>query len=93
VKSTHGVRELVWQGDTQALSLTPPVNGQDPDGWSIIMPAWDASPGATNTWHLSVTVEDQKGQRVSSNEITLVLAEPLQNVPQGDPNWDLLPGG
>jgi len=93
VKSTHGVRELVWQGDTQALSLTPPVDGQDPDGWSIIMPAWDASPGATNTWHLSVTVEDQKGQRVSSNEITLVLAEPLQNVPQGDPNWDLLPGG
>lgn len=92
VKSEYHIRELVWQGDAQALSLTPPVNPRDPDGWSVIMPAWDPQPGASNRWRLSVTVEDNKGQRVSSNEITLALAEPVQNVPQTDPGWGALPG-
>ena len=91
VRSTHGIRNVVWQGDTQALSLTPPVNAKDPTGWSIIMPAWDASEGASNRWKLSVTVEDEKGQRVSSNEITLVLTQPLTSEPVNDPRWELLP--
>jgi hypothetical protein len=30
---------------------------------------WDSSEGATHEWHLSVIAEDEKGQRVSSNEI------------------------
>ncbi|HBU8848639.1 YchO/YchP family invasin [Citrobacter sedlakii] len=91
VRSLHGVRHLTWQGDTQALSLT---SGSDPDsidGWTIIMPAWDSSEGATNRWRLSVVVEDEKGQRVSSNEITLALTEPFMAMPDDDPRWRLLP--
>ena len=55
------------------------------------MPAWDYSEGASNRWRLSVVVEDEEGQRVSSNEITLALTEPLLAVPADDPRWNLLP--
>lgn len=91
IRSAHGVRQLHWQGDAQALSLTSPANANDSDGWSIIMPAWDDSEGASNRWRLSVVVEDEKGQRVSSNEITLALTEPLLAAPADDPRWNLLP--
>ncbi len=77
IRSRYGIKILDWQGDTQALSLTPPASQNSADGWTIIMPAWDATPGAENRWHLVVTVEDNRGQRVSSNEIALVLTEPL----------------
>jgi hypothetical protein len=36
-------------------------------------------------------VEDEDGQRVSSNEITLSLSPPLLAVPDDDPRWKLLP--
>ncbi len=75
------MKSLTWQGDSQALSLTSPVNRNNLDGWTVIMPAWDYSEGASNRWHLSVVAEDEKGQRVSSNEITLVLTEPLVSFP------------
>lgn len=60
VRSTHGIRQIHWQGDTQALSLTAPANTHSSDGWSVIMPAWDDSDGAKNRWHLSAVVEDEK---------------------------------
>ncbi|WP_449556325.1 YchO/YchP family invasin [Huaxiibacter chinensis] len=91
IRSTHGVRELHWQGDTQALSLTAPPQANSEEGWSIIMPAWDAGEGATNRWRLSVVVEDENGQRVSSNEITLSLSPPLVALPEGDRDYQLLP--
>ncbi len=91
IRSAHGVRALHWQGDTQALSLTSPANASDSEGWSIIMPAWNDSEGATNRWRLQVVVEDKEGQRVSSNEITLALTEPLLAMPDEDPRWKLLP--
>ncbi|WP_374684750.1 YchO/YchP family invasin [Scandinavium hiltneri] len=81
VRGRFTIKSLTWQGDSQALSLTPPVNHSSPDGWTVIMPAWDYSDGAKNRWHLSVVVEDEKGQRVSSNEITLALTEPLVAFP------------
>lgn len=68
IHSLHGIKALHWQGDTRALSLTPPVDASSPDGWSIIMPVWNSEPGAANRWRLSVVVEDKQGQRVSSNE-------------------------
>jgi hypothetical protein len=77
IRSLHGIKSLKWQGDTQALSLTSPVDANSPDGWSVILPAWNSEPGASNLWHLSVVVEDKTGQRVSSNEIALALTEPL----------------
>ncbi|ATG01392.1 protein YchO [Lelliottia amnigena] len=91
VRSTHGVRQLHWQGDTHALSLTSPANVNSDEGWSVIMPAWDASEGATNRWKLSVVVEDKDGQRVSSNEITLSLSQPLVALPDDDGGYQLLP--
>ncbi|VFS41433.1 protein YchO [Enterobacter cancerogenus] len=91
IRSTHGIRQLHWQGDTQALSLTSPANSTSSDGWSIIIPAWDAREGATNRWRLSVVAEDKDGQRVSSNEITLTVVQPLVVMPDDDPRWKLLP--
>ena len=91
IRSTHGIRQLHWQGDTQALSLTSPANNTSEDGWSVIMPAWDDSEGASNRWRLSVVVEDNDGKRVSSNEITLAVAQPLVALPTDDPRWKLLP--
>lgn len=91
IHSTHGVRELHWQGDTQALSLTAPPQANSEEGWSIIMPAWDTREGATNRWRLSVVVEDKNGQRVSSNEITLSLTPPLVALPEDDRGYQLLP--
>nr|WP_317978182.1 YchO/YchP family invasin [Tenebrionicola larvae] len=91
VRSRHGVKHIFWQGDTRALSLTPPASPNTLNGWTIIMPAWDDSPDAENAWRLSVTVEDEKGQRVTSNWITLRLREPLQMWPQDDTRWQWLP--
>lgn len=91
VRSTHGIRKLNWQGDTLALSLTSPTKNNSSDGWSVIMPAWSEQSGARNSWKLSVVVEDEDGQRVSSNEITLAVAQPLVALPNDDPRWKLLP--
>lgn len=87
VRDEYGVKSLTWQGDTTALSLTPPAPNNGTDGWSIIMPAWDYSEGASNTWHLSVIVEDKKGQRVTSNEITLALTEPVVSFAPMNYGW------
>lgn len=91
VRSVNGIRRLTWQGDTHALSLTPPVDSASPDGWTVIMPAWDSSPGANNSWRLSVTVEDNRGQRVTSNVITLDATAPLTASLEEDPRFRLLP--
>lgn len=77
IRSRYGIKSLQWQGDTQPLSLTPPAKGNSAEGWTLIMPAWDETPGAPNRWRLAVVVEDERGQRVSSNEIVLTLSEPL----------------
>ena len=85
VRSLHGIRHLAWQGDTQALSLTAGSSTRSAQGWTIIMPKWDSREGETNRWRLSVVVEDELGQRVSSNEITLSLTEPFISVSANDP--------
>ncbi len=61
IRSKHGIRQIHWLGDTQALSLTSPANGNSSDGWSVIMPAWDDSEGAKNAWRLTAVVEDKDG--------------------------------
>ncbi len=76
VRAFNSLTALSWQGDTQALSLTPPHNNRDTDGWSVIIPPWDSSPGASNSYRLSVTVVDSKSQHVTSNWITLDVAPP-----------------
>ncbi|MEM0651917.1 YchO/YchP family invasin [Klebsiella huaxiensis] len=91
IRSLHGIKLLSWQGDTQALSLTPPIEANGPDGWSIIMPRWNSDAGASNRWHLSLVVEDKTGQRVSSNEIALALTEPLVSLPAEGISWQHMP--
>ncbi|RLM06886.1 invasin [Gibbsiella quercinecans] len=77
IKSKNPIARVSWQGDTQVLSLTPPQNNNDPHGWSVIMPKWDTTEGAENRYRLSVTLEDDKQQRVTSNWITLQVTAPL----------------
>lgn len=89
VRANHGIRQVTWQGDTQMLSLTPPANNRSVDGWSVIMPVW--RDGETNEYRLSVTVEDDKGQKVTSNWVTLKQAAPLLTNPTEDPRYNLLP--
>ncbi|MGU3412898.1 YchO/YchP family invasin [Enterobacteriaceae bacterium C34A] len=91
VRSRYTIKSLLWQGDSQKLSLTRPENSHSTDGWTVIMPAWDYSEGAQNRWRLSVVVEDEKGQRVSSNTITLALTEPLVTFPAATSDAQLLP--
>ncbi|GLR09519.1 YchO/YchP family invasin [Mixta theicola] len=77
IRAANEITAVSWQGDTQALSLTPPPNNRSPQGWTVIMPAWDNTPGASNQYRLSVTLEDNKQQRVTSNWITLQLTPPM----------------
>lgn len=80
VRALNSLTALSWQGDTQLLSLTPPHNNRDTEGWSVIIPAWDSSPGANNSYRLSVTVVDSKSQHVTSNWITLNVSPPPLSV-------------
>lgn len=90
IRHSHPIKAVSWQGDTQTLSLTPPADSRDPQGWSIIIPAWDTAPGASNEYHLSVTLEDSKQQRVTSNWITLKLAPPVTLPDPRTDNYDFL---
>ncbi|NIF20110.1 YchO/YchP family invasin [Candidatus Pantoea multigeneris] len=94
VHSANPIVKLLWQGDTQALSLTPPADNTSTSGWSVIMPAWDNTPGASNRYRLTVTLQDSKQQRVTSNEIVLALQPPMQ-LDQGedDNQFDILAPG
>lgn len=76
VRAFNSINALSWQGDTQLLSLTPPHNNRNTDGWSVIVPPWDSSPDASNSYRLSVTVVDSKDQHVTSNWITLKVSPP-----------------
>lgn len=77
IRAVNRITAVSWQGDTQALSLTPPANNTNPHGWTVIIPPWDSSPGASNQYRLSVTLEDEKQQRVTSNWITLQVTPPI----------------
>ncbi|HHU9772490.1 TPA: inverse autotransporter invasin YchO, partial [Escherichia coli] len=58
------------------------------EGWTLIMPDWQNREGASNHWRLSVVVEDNQGQRVSSNEITLTLVEPFDALSNDELRWE-----
>ncbi|HGM5489855.1 TPA: YchO/YchP family invasin [Serratia fonticola] len=85
IKAANKITAVNWQGDTQAVSLTPPANSNDPQGWTLTVPAWDETPGASNHYQLSVTLEDEKQQKATSNWITLQVAAPLSLSVEGEP--------
>lgn len=89
LRANNAIRQITWEGDTQILSLTPPTNSHSVEGWSVIMPAWQI--GEANEYRLSVTIEDDKGQKVTSNGITLKQAPPLFEDLAEDPRYSLLP--
>lgn len=82
IRAANKIQALSWQGDTQALSLTSAKSNSDADGWTVIVPKWDNSPGANNSYRLSVTAVDSKQQHVTSNWITLTVSPPLDASPQ-----------
>lgn len=91
IRHSNPIKAVSWQGDTQALSLTPPGDNSQPQGWSLIVPAWDDSPGASNEYHLSVTLEDDKQQRVTSNWITLKVQPPMRlDAGQASDRFDIM---
>ncbi|WP_257018364.1 YchO/YchP family invasin [Serratia fonticola] len=85
IKAANKIAAVNWQGDTQAVSLTPPANINDPQGWTLTVPAWDETPGASNHYQLSVTLEDEKQQKATSNWITLQVTAPLSLSIEGEP--------
>ncbi|SQM79647.1 invasin [Escherichia coli] len=89
IRSRYGIRQLIWQGDTQILSLTSGAQANSAEGWTLIMHDWQNGEGASNHWRLSVVVEDNQGQRVSSNEITLTLVEPFDALSNDELRWEL----
>ncbi|MCX8961253.1 YchO/YchP family invasin [Erwinia psidii] len=90
IRHANPIKAISWQGDTQALSLTSAANSSDPQGWSIIIPQWDNSPDAANAYHLSVTLEDSRQQRVTSNWITIKLAQPVAMDNRDDNQFDVM---
>lgn len=89
VVAPAGIRSITWQGDIQALSLTPGADNHSTEGWSIIMPRWNDNPGAANSWQISAIIEDNNGRRVTSNWITLQLQAPLTHWPAADDRYRL----
>lgn len=85
IKAANKITAVNWQGDTQAVSLTPPANINDPQGWTLTVPAWNETPGASNHYQLSVTLEDEKQQKATSNWITLQVTAPLSLSIEGEP--------
>ncbi|WP_343867906.1 YchO/YchP family invasin [Tatumella terrea] len=77
VTPDKNIKSVHWEGDTRALSLTPPADASGTQGWSIIMPAWSNDRGATNEYHLAVTVTNNHNT-ATSNTITLKLTPPMQ---------------
>lgn len=90
IRSANPITQVIWQGDTQALSLTPGANPHEPQGWSIIMPAWDSTPGASNSYRLAVVLVDSKQNRETSNWITLQLQEPFSIDSGADDRFNLM---
>lgn len=87
IRSRYGIRQLIWQGDTQILSLTPGAQANSAEGWTLIMPDWQNGKGQAITgdcrWLWKIT-----GQRVSSNEITLTLVEPFDALSNDELRWE-----
>lgn len=87
IRSRYGIRQLIWQGDTQILSLTPGAQANSAEGWTLIMPDWQNGEGASNHWRLSVVVEDNGGS-VSPQWITLTLVEPFDALSNDELRWE-----
>ncbi|VFS47350.1 inverse autotransporter beta domain-containing protein [Budvicia aquatica] len=79
VRSKYKITAVNWNGDIIPLAMTPTAGNTNPDGWQITLPTWDSSPTATNRYRLSVTLTNEKGKQVTSNEVEVVVGQQRQS--------------
>lgn len=75
VRSKYRITAVNWNGDTVPLSMKATGGADNPQGWSITLPAWDPSPEATNRYQLSLTLTDEKDRQVTSNTVEVVVGQ------------------
>lgn len=73
VTQSQKIEQLQWQGDSEVLSLTPPSNKHNTEGWTVIMPRQQLVGDGTSDYSLAVVVDNGK-QRVRSNTIHFSLS-------------------
>jgi adhesin/invasin len=71
VRSKYRITGVNWHGDAVPLLLVPTAGANNPQGWQITLPAWDATPGATNLYTLSISIVDEKGHQATSNDVEI----------------------
>ncbi|CNI17449.1 inverse autotransporter beta domain-containing protein [Yersinia intermedia] len=71
VRSKYRITSVSWHGDAVPLLLVPTAGANNPQGWQITLPAWDATPGATNLYTLSISIVDEKGHQATSNDVEI----------------------
>ncbi|HEN3637890.1 TPA: inverse autotransporter beta domain-containing protein [Yersinia enterocolitica] len=75
VRSKYTITSVTWNGDTGPLLLVPTAGLHNPQGWQVTLPTWDATPGASNRYTLSITILDEKGNQVTSNEVEIMVGQ------------------
>ncbi len=87
IRSRYGIRQLIWQGDTQILSLTPGAQANSEEGWTLIMPDWQNGKAQAITgdcqWWWKIT-----GAACLLHEITLTLVEPFDALSNDELRWE-----
>ncbi|MFC0226934.1 inverse autotransporter beta domain-containing protein [Serratia aquatilis] len=78
VSSKYRITAVNWNGDVIPLSVMATAGTDNPQGWTIKLPAWDSAPEATNLYHLSVTLTDEKGRQVTSNTVEVAVGQQRQ---------------
>lgn len=80
VNSKYRITEVTWNGDVKPLSIVATQGVDNPQGWSITLPAWDSNLNATNRYHLSITLANEKGRRITSNTVEVVVGQHRQGI-------------
>lgn len=73
VKNKYRITGVTWLGDTGPLSLQATAGTSSPQGWKITLPAWDPAPEAMNLYRLSLTLEDERGHKATSNSVDILV--------------------
>ncbi|PHI32234.1 inverse autotransporter beta domain-containing protein [Budvicia aquatica] len=75
VRSKYKITAVNWNGDVIPLSMISTAGNANPTGWQITLPVWDSAPNATNRYQLSITLTNEKGKQVTSNEVEVVVGQ------------------
>jgi adhesin/invasin len=75
VRSKYTITAVRWNGDVVPLSLKATAGDNNPQGWQITLPTWDPTPGASNTYHLSISVTDEHDHKQTSNDVDIIVGQ------------------